>query len=150
MSNIDHPDHYHPGTYEAINVIEAWDLGFNLGNAVKYIARAGRKGARDEDLRKAVWYLERELAKGASFLEPPRPDLFPCIQCSKRLLLRLQPVGHRLWCSTSCQGDWRKARGLDDRQDWSREAGVCEVCNQPTTGKVNAGVMCKSCQEAHL
>lgn len=61
--SVDHPTHYHPGTYEAINVIEAWELGFHLGNAVKYIARAGRKGSRTADLRKAVWYLERELAR---------------------------------------------------------------------------------------
>jgi Protein of unknwon function (DUF3310) len=58
---VDHPTHYHPGTYEAINVIEAWDLGFCLGNTVKYISRAGRKGDRIEDLKKARWYLDREI-----------------------------------------------------------------------------------------
>lgn len=40
---VNHPDHYHPGTYEAINVIEAWDLNFNLGSAIKYISRCGLK-----------------------------------------------------------------------------------------------------------
>ena len=59
---INHPEHYHPGTYEAINVIEAWSLGFCLGNAVKYISRAGRKENRLEDLKKARWYLDREIA----------------------------------------------------------------------------------------
>lgn len=58
---VDHPAHYGEGIFEAINVIEAWGLGFNLGNAVKYIARAGKKGDRREDLRKAKWYIEREL-----------------------------------------------------------------------------------------
>lgn len=56
------PEHYKPGdVYEAINVIEAWGLGFCLGNAVKYICRAGKKtpDAR-EDLLKAIWYLQRE------------------------------------------------------------------------------------------
>jgi hypothetical protein len=62
METVDHPAHYNPGTYEAINVIEAWDLGFNLGNAVKYIARAGKKGDKIEDLKKAIWYLQREVA----------------------------------------------------------------------------------------
>lgn len=44
-NNIDHPDHYggKDNPYEAIKVIEAWDLGFCLGNAVKYISRAGKK-----------------------------------------------------------------------------------------------------------
>lgn len=44
-------------------MIEAWDLGFCLGNALKYIARAGRKGSRIEDLKKARWYLGREIAR---------------------------------------------------------------------------------------
>lgn len=58
---VDHPDHYGGGDnpYEAIKVIEAWDLGFHLGNAVKYIARAGKKGPAVVDLRKARFYLDR-------------------------------------------------------------------------------------------
>ena len=51
---INHPEHYRPGTYEAINVIDAWELGFCLGNVVKYIARAGLKGEALEDLKKAL------------------------------------------------------------------------------------------------
>jgi hypothetical protein len=62
---ISHPAHYGGDTpYEAIKVIEAWGLGFCLGNTVKYISRAGKKDpARHlEDLRKARWYLDREIA----------------------------------------------------------------------------------------
>lgn len=65
-NKVDHPAHYGGDTtYEAIKVIEAWRLGFCLGNAVKYIARAGRKGSEPplDDLRKARWYLDRELAR---------------------------------------------------------------------------------------
>ena len=61
---VDHPDHYggKENTYEAIKVIEAWDLGFHLGNVVKYISRAGKKTKNTtEDLKKAKWYLERYL-----------------------------------------------------------------------------------------
>ena len=61
---VDHPDHYggKENTYEAIKVIEAWDLGFHLGNVVKYISRAGKKTNNTrEDLKKAKWYLERYL-----------------------------------------------------------------------------------------
>ncbi|MBY0394563.1 MAG: DUF3310 domain-containing protein [Novosphingobium sp.] len=63
MSNVDHPAHYGgaDNPYEAIKVIEAWGLGFNLGNAAKYIARSDRKGAPIEDLEKARWYLDREI-----------------------------------------------------------------------------------------
>lgn len=57
---VNHPKHYGGGPYEAIRVIEAWGLGFHLGNVVKYIARAGKKSAVEvEDLNKACWYLQR-------------------------------------------------------------------------------------------
>lgn len=61
---VNHPAHYGgaDNPYEAIKVIEAWELGFNLGNTVKYISRAGKKGAAIEDLRKARWYLDREIS----------------------------------------------------------------------------------------
>lgn len=63
---IDHPQHYGgaSNTYEAIKVIRAWDLGFNLGNAVKYLCRAGKKpdAALLDDLKKARWYLDDEIA----------------------------------------------------------------------------------------
>jgi hypothetical protein len=62
---VNHPAHYGgaDNPYEAIKVIEAWGLGFCLGNTVKYIARAEHKGATVEDLKKARWYLDREIAK---------------------------------------------------------------------------------------
>lgn len=61
---VNHPAHYGgaDNPYEAIKVIEAWSLGFSLGNAVKYISRAGKKNSRVEDLKKARWYLDREIA----------------------------------------------------------------------------------------
>ena len=65
LQAVDHPAHYGgaDNTYEAIKVIEAWQLGFNLGNVVKYISRAGKKGSKLEDLKKAQWYLNREIEK---------------------------------------------------------------------------------------
>lgn len=68
MDNVNHPDHYGgaDNLYEAIKVIEAWELNFNIGNAVKYIARAGKKGAYIEDLEKARWYLNREIMQRLS------------------------------------------------------------------------------------
>lgn len=60
---VNHPTYYQAGGIEAIDVIEAWGLGFCLGNTVKYIARAGKKGNRLTDLKKAAWYLNREIEK---------------------------------------------------------------------------------------
>ena len=62
MSNVEHPKHYNQGKYEVIDVIEDWDLGFNLGNAIKYIARAEYKGNYKEDLEKAIFYIKYELS----------------------------------------------------------------------------------------
>ena len=58
---VSNPSHYTSSDVETIDAIEAWELGFHLGNAVKYISRAGKKDPDKEveDLRKAVWYLER-------------------------------------------------------------------------------------------
>lgn len=71
--NVDHPAHYGgaENPYEAIKIIEAWGLNFNIGNTVKYILRAGKKlnkiedygKSRIEDLRKAAWYLNREIER---------------------------------------------------------------------------------------
>jgi hypothetical protein len=62
---VNHPNHYggKDNPYEAIKVIEAWGLDFCLGNAVKYIARAGKKDTAKEveDLQKAAWYLARRI-----------------------------------------------------------------------------------------
>lgn len=60
---VNHPPHYKSATgLESIDVIEAFNLNFRLGNVVKYILRADRKGARLQDLKKAAWYLQREIA----------------------------------------------------------------------------------------
>ena len=63
---INHPPHYTFGKIEPLDVIEDWKLNYHLGNALKYIARAGRKdpNKKVEDLRKAVFYLEREIKNG--------------------------------------------------------------------------------------
>jgi hypothetical protein len=63
MSQVNNPKHYggKQNTYEAIKVIEAWELNFHLGNVIKYISRAGKKDKTKlkEDLEKAKWYLDR-------------------------------------------------------------------------------------------
>lgn len=73
MSEVNHPRHYNMGPIEVIDAIEAWGLDFNLGNAVKYIARAGHKDSATAvgDLEKARWYLTRELDR---FIADKRKD----------------------------------------------------------------------------
>ena len=56
---IDHPSHYNRGKIEVIDFIEDQGLSFHLGNVIKYISRAGSKGDKLEDLKKARWYLDR-------------------------------------------------------------------------------------------
>lgn len=74
QSDVNHPSHYGGDTtYEAIKVIEAWELNFNLGNTVKYISRHKKKQSALKDLKKARWYLDREIQKLEN--EQPEPDL---------------------------------------------------------------------------
>lgn len=75
MESVDqiNPKHYAQfGDYSPLHVIEKWDLNFRTGNAVKYIARAGHKDPSKhvEDLKKAKFYLEREI----HLLDPSEPD----------------------------------------------------------------------------
>jgi len=62
---VNHPVHYggENNIYEAIKVIDNWKLGFSLGNAIKYISRAGKKNTNKEieDLKKAIWYIEHHI-----------------------------------------------------------------------------------------
>jgi hypothetical protein len=60
--NVNHPSHYKTGGIETIDFIEAKSLSYNLGNVVKYITRADYKGNKIEDLKKAQWYLNREVS----------------------------------------------------------------------------------------
>jgi hypothetical protein len=59
---VNHPPHYKAGGIETIDFIEAKNLGYNLGNVVKYVSRADLKGNKLEDLQKAKWYLDRAIS----------------------------------------------------------------------------------------
>lgn len=63
VDNVNHPSHYTDGKIEVIDFIEDKELGFHLGNAIKYISRAGKKDPTKirEDIKKAIWYLQRYL-----------------------------------------------------------------------------------------
>lgn len=57
------PDYYKRGEVQVVDVVEAWGLDFCLGNVIKYVCRAGKKGEATNDLLKAQWYLERAIEK---------------------------------------------------------------------------------------
>lgn len=71
VDNINHPDHYTSGGIETIDFIEDKELNFNLGNVVKYVSRCGKKKSKGkstddkalEDLKKAQWYITREIER---------------------------------------------------------------------------------------
>lgn len=60
---VNHPQHYQGNGIEVIDIIEAFDLNFSLGNSIKYILRADKKGNKKQDLEKAIWYLNNELKR---------------------------------------------------------------------------------------
>jgi hypothetical protein len=60
---VNHPPHYTVNGIEVIDVIENYKLNYRLGNVVKYVLRADRKGNKEQDLKKALWYLQREIDK---------------------------------------------------------------------------------------
>ena len=72
MSQVNHPPHYGGANnqYEAIKVIEGWGLDFCLGNAVKYILRAGKKDDIVQDLKKAQWYIQHKIYQ----IEPTKSE----------------------------------------------------------------------------
>ncbi len=71
MSDVNHPKHYcsHPSGVECITITE--HMNFNIGNAVKYLWRAGMKGKERQDLEKAKWYIQRELDRTEKEIEVP-------------------------------------------------------------------------------
>ena len=108
--SIDHPAHYTFSEIEPIVVIEAWELGYHLGNSLKYIARAGRKGDKLADLKKARWYLDREIRRmedeTADRIDE-EPESSICPQCggtgTSRFSNRPDDYGPHTICYT-CRG----------------------------------------------
>lgn len=86
---VNHPPHYKSGNgLEAIEVIEAFELGFHLGNVVKYTLRAGRKGDALMDARKARWYLDRDIRRRQKIEQLP-PSVGGCDQIARYRLVYL-------------------------------------------------------------
>ena len=99
---VDHPLHYYSKGMEVIDVIESYDLDFHLGNAIKYILRAGKKGGALQDLEKAVWYLGRKI-EGMSRNE--------VVEARKGVEDGTVQVDHITGCEyTKIAGKWEKTK----------------------------------------
>lgn len=60
---VNHPEHYKGNSMEVIDIINDYNLNFELGNAIKYILRSSKKGNKRQDLEKAMWYINHEIEK---------------------------------------------------------------------------------------
>jgi hypothetical protein len=92
--NIKHPSHYAEGRkHEPKDVIRDWGLNFNMGNAVKYLSRAGRKGDKIEDLKKAQQYIQFEIDAIEAEREgnTPKAPIHPNCRCSVKPVMRDMP-----------------------------------------------------------
>jgi hypothetical protein len=91
LEAVSHPIHYNIGNIEVIDAINAWQLNFSRGNAVKYIARAGHKDKSKEieDLKKAVWYIQHEISilegknEKKDTIDSACYDLERCYECKE-------------------------------------------------------------------
>ena len=85
--STDHPDYYggSDSPYETIKVIEAWRLDFCLGNALKYISRAGKKDKSKEieDLEKAIWYIQRRISQLECWMGKTKPSWWVDGECNR-------------------------------------------------------------------
>lgn len=115
---VEHPAHYVAGgaEFEAIRVIERWQLGFCLGNAVKYIARASHKGNERTDLRKARWYLLRWTGNDEPYpngSDPDPRDVAAAWQLPEPLAYALRCIAHGR-ISDAADGVFERLCELDD------------------------------------
>ena len=105
--NVNRPSHYTEGRrFETIEVIEDWDLDFCLGNAVKYISRAGRKDDVTQDLRKAIWYIERRISQ---LQTPEAQEIHPFTEELYGEILKAQPQDIGLDVDDSTLDYWTSA-----------------------------------------
>jgi len=126
---INHPAHYNHGKYEAIDVIEDWALGFNLGNAFKYIYRSGHKDTPVLDIEKAIWYLEREKAFRIELHDPK----------SRRIQMMAKPINNK---TISCESLLKE---MDFHDDLRRSIISINLINKDTSRNLDLFNMALEC-----
>ncbi len=96
---VNHPSHYNDGRYEVIEFIEDYGVGFHVGNAIKYISRAGKKDpSKDiQDLNKAIWYLTRAKDYGETYIKMGAHRISLADYCvDKKLALHLRRAMYKI------------------------------------------------------
>lgn len=129
---VNHPQHYQGNKYEVIDIIEDFDLNFCLGNAIKYILRAGKKGNKNEDILKAIWYLNRELNKNL--------EKIYCPICGKKLENKEQQV---------CKECEKKIPWGSNISEYQEKSGklYCPICGNK---KGENDEVCSECSEKYF
>lgn len=134
---VNHPRHYtsHPSGVECIQITEHFN--FNVGNAIKYLWRCGLKNDEIEDLEKARWYIEREIAKRASERragEKALAELVPCLQCS--------------YCFSGFPNICRSKTTPQKRAEWAKMLIPCWKCKEEAT-RFQHCTRCGRCRGCH-
>ena len=139
MDKINHPHHYcHGRKYEPIEVIDDWELGFNLGNALKYISRAGRKGDGVEDLKKAAFYIDREIGRNESPFTSSYEEVIEALASEASEWDFLSGQDDVVYYNSAEAGavseasekDWTEFWGSDDDYMWDPSLGPVELSDK--------------------
>lgn len=142
---VNHPPHYqHPSGVECIEIVE--HLGFCMGNAIKYLFRAGKKDVSEQDLRKSLWYLNREIAhRQAHARSASRAGRAPAERFET--FMAAEPLGNvryaiqHIWQADRVIGsgvhDLKEAREYVEAEILSLRSGVEPCC--PTCGVLHEG-----------
>lgn len=152
--DINKPPHYNQGKIEPIDVIEDWNLGFHLGNTVKYINRAPHKGQELKDLEKAEWYLKRRIVKlrsamGVVISTPEGSGANHYMHVSEIGEWLKDPSGIEGYTSTDVPPEGQPLRDLGLAITlWSGNLkGTCQLCNTYQVD-LNQELVCSKCYRA--
>ena len=128
--NVNHPPHYTRGGIETIDFIEAKELNWCLGNVVKYVSRAGHKGDKLEDLKKAAWYLRREIERLGGIAEYNKQI------AELRQLLDLANQNADKWNASACKLQAELDEARKQFAELARQRGI--GVNRPPDGWYDA------------
>jgi hypothetical protein len=133
---INHPQHYQGNKFEVIDIIEDYDLGFNLGNAVKYILRCEKKGNKKQDLEKAIWYIQREIKNNEN----------KCPVCGKRL------ENENMQVCKECEKDIRWGASISEYAEKNKNCCIkkCFSCGKEFRTNNVRDLICPKCYDKYV
>ena len=151
MDNINHPSYYADGKIEVIEFIEDKNFGYCLGNAIKYISRAGKKSKETEiqDLQKAVWYINRriqELSEQQETVNHEVPE-----NCNRKVpssddIREILCMVHEIGKSENTHPYYKNSKYL---HGWDDAVSACENIIEEVTGMTYGEWCIKPCRKGH-